>query len=129
FTMPKGSGSVESSEKDSEEIVVPEYRHGEKPPDHDVAQNDEEAEGGPEQAEPGFVRLAITPPDASVYIDGKLFGSASKLAALHGDLRLDGGRHRIEAVRPGYRGVTREVDLQPGDHLSVSLDLERNSSR
>lgn len=130
FTMPKGSGSEgpQAGEKDeNEEIVVPESGHGTQP-GGEYAEEDEE--GAEERAEePGFVRLDVTPPDASIYIDGKLYGSASRLSRLHGDLRMDGGKHRIEAVRPGYRGITRELDLKPGDHIVLNLELKPNAPR
>lgn len=76
-------------------------------------------------AAPGLMRLDVTPEDSSIYIDSELYGSASMLAGLHGDLRLAAGEHLIEIVRPGYLSARREVHLQPGNRVVLSLSLER----
>ena len=80
---------------------------------------------GAETVAAGFVRLNIRPGDASVYLDGEFLGSAATLSRLHGNLRLASGTHRIEIVRPGYRPVTRDVRLLPGDTLTMDFALER----
>jgi hypothetical protein len=144
FTMPEGSGAVtprdaKGDARGDEEIVVPEYRRGEETRggrrvdsnegDDREVQEAEPEEDDVEEAEPGFLRLDVTPPDASVYIDGKLYGSASRLSQLHGDLRLDVGRHKVEVVRPGYRSITRQINVTPGDHVNLDLDLERSVNR
>ena len=140
FTMPEGSGTVEpNGAKGDEELTVPEYRRGDDDRggrqgdsiDRDKRYGREEAEpqGDVDDSEPGFVRLDVTPADASVYIDGRLYGSASRLSQLHGDLRLEVGSHKIEVVRPGYRSIARQINVAPGDHLKLDLELERSVTR
>jgi hypothetical protein len=69
----------------------------------------------------GRLRLSIRPDDASVYVDGAFRGSAREAS----ELKLAPGRHRIEIVRPGFRTVEREVDVDPDDTTDVSVELER----
>ncbi|MFQ5702180.1 MAG: PEGA domain-containing protein, partial [Acidobacteriota bacterium] len=79
----------------------------------------------PPSEDAGFARLDIRPADASVYIDGEFYGSAARVAGLHGDLRLSAGRHVIEVVRPGYRAVRRELQIRAGDEVRLSFGLQR----
>jgi hypothetical protein len=69
-----------------------------------------------------LVRLDVRPGDASVYVDGAFRGTGGELR----QLRLPAGRHRIEVVRPGYRTVERDVELQPGQAVDVLIDLDRS---
>lgn len=88
-----------------------------------------DAEGRPEEdpgpgearGELGTVRLDIRPSDASIYVDGAFRGTARLRS-----LRLPPGRHRIEVVRPGYRTLEQEVEVEPGRDVEVSFELERS---
>jgi hypothetical protein len=73
-----------------------------------------------EDVDGATLQLDIRPADASIYVDDEFRGSASEATRLE----LRPGRHRIEAVRPGYRTVTREVDIPPGESWTLDLDLE-----
>ena len=70
----------------------------------------------------GTLRLEVRPDDASIYVDGEFFGSARRA----GSMPLAPGRHRIEVVRPGFRTVEREVEIQPGRTESLAIDLSRS---
>ena len=70
----------------------------------------------------GTLRLEVRPDDASIYVDGEFFGSARRA----GSMSLAPGRHRIEVVRPGFRTVEREVEIQPGRTESLAIDLSRS---
>lgn len=70
----------------------------------------------------GTLRLEVRPDDASIYVDGEFFGSARRA----GSMPLAPGRHRIEVVRPGFRTVEREVEIQPGRTESLTIDLSRS---
>ncbi len=74
--------------------------------------------------ESGSVRLSVSPGDASVYVDGEFRGSGRQST----NLRLRPGRHRIEVVRPGFRTLEREVEVERGGSTSVEFELERMSS-
>jgi hypothetical protein len=67
------------------------------------------------------VRLQVSPGDASVYVDGEFRGSGRQVS----NLRLSPGRHRIEVVRPGFRTVEREVEVQAGRGADLEFDLEK----
>jgi hypothetical protein len=74
-----------------------------------------------ESADMGTLRCDVQPGDASIYVDGDFKGTARQLRALS----LPAGRHRIEIVRPGFRTVEREVEIQPGRTTDLGVDLER----
>jgi hypothetical protein len=70
---------------------------------------------------PGLLRLVVTPDDASVYVDGRFFGSARQ----SGEIELAPGPHRVEVVRPGYRTVEREVMIEARGTRTLSVTLDR----
>ena len=133
YDMVRGSG-----EATSEEFARhPEAEYGSVRDMSDEDRRDREARGrddddrwdrrgagdrdGDDRRDTGSVRLAITPRDASVYVDGEFRGSGRDSATL----RLRPGRHRIEVVRPGFRTVEREIEVESGQSTSVEFDLER----
>jgi hypothetical protein len=67
------------------------------------------------------VRLQVSPRDASVYVDGEFRGSGRDASSL----RLSPGRHRIEVVRPGFRTVEREIDVDEGRGADLQVELEK----
>jgi len=158
FTIPSGSSRDEGrswnrrdeprdrggarGDRDDDEIVVPDYQQRgddsdddrddvsiRRDKDPDDGEADEPEHRRPEGAEPAFIRMSVSPADASVYLDGQLYGSAERLSRLHGELRVDSGSHRIEVVRPGYRSIRRDVEIRPGQHLSLDFDLQRSAPR
>ncbi len=68
----------------------------------------------------GELRLDVQPADASVYVDGEFYGKASQVARLE----LPAGRHRVEVVRPGYKTVEKEVDIDR-DPALITVRLDR----
>ena len=76
---------------------------------------------GRDDGDTAGVRLQVSPRDASVYVDGEFRGSGRQSS----NIRLRPGRHRIEVVRPGFRTVEREVDVQPGRSADLEFDLEK----
>ncbi|HEY5906638.1 MAG TPA: PEGA domain-containing protein [Vicinamibacteria bacterium] len=70
---------------------------------------------------PGLLILRVTPEDASVYVDGRFFGSARQT----GEIELSSGRHRVEIVRPGFRTVERDVVVDAGRTLTLGIALDR----
>jgi hypothetical protein len=69
----------------------------------------------------GRVRLAVTPGDASVYVDDEFWGQARRT----GSLILRTGPHAIEIVRPGFVPERRELTVGGGETLDVRIDLQR----
>ncbi len=77
------------------------------------------------RAEPGRLRVAVSPGDASVYLDGRFLGTGSDLAALRAGLLVDAGEHMLEVVRPGYRAENRTLSIQAGEQSEIDVALER----
>jgi hypothetical protein len=69
----------------------------------------------------GHVRLAVSPADASVYVDDEFWGAASETRRMV----LRAGRHSIELVRPGFAVERRELELAPGETSDVTVDMQR----
>jgi len=76
------------------------------------------------RAEPGRLRVWVTPEDASVYLDGRFLGSGRELGSLRAGLIVDSGRHLIEVVRPGYRARRTEVEVGEGEEQELSVELD-----
>lgn len=76
----------------------------------------------PTYAEPRVsVRLAGTPPDASVTVDDQPVGSLAKVGAK--GLSVSRGRHRVTIERAGYFPFDREIVAEDGKLvLDVKLD-------
>ena len=128
FTIPRGEGSVSiGAQAEPEEIVVPDYEPGTPGEDDEDLDVEPDQDGDREaRSEAGFIKLSVSPPDASIYLDGRLYGSADLLSRLHGELRLESGAHQIEVVRPGYRSISRQIQIRPGEHMAIDLDLRKS---
>ncbi len=67
------------------------------------------------------LRLTVIPDDASIYVDGRFYGTARDSRRVE----VAPGKHRIEAVRPGYRTFEKDVDVADDDSPSLDITLER----
>jgi hypothetical protein len=67
------------------------------------------------------LRLRITPQDASVYVDGRFYGTARDSSRLD----LAPGRHRVEVVRPGYHTYDNEIEVGGDAPADLEVTLER----
>jgi hypothetical protein len=67
------------------------------------------------------LRLQVSPPGASVYVDGEFRGTGREL----GRLELAPGSHRVEVVHPGLRTFEQEVVLEPGRSEDLQVELAR----
>ena len=75
-------------------------------------------------AETGSVRLAVTPEDASVYLDGRFLGTATQLQRLRAGLLVDAGSHLLEVVHPRYESERLTFRLAPDEEVEVTIDLD-----
>lgn len=91
---------------------------------HEMRREDSPREAYDVRGEPGRLSLSLEPSDASVYLDGRLLGSARDLARLHSGLILDPGKHQLEVVRPGYESKTVEFEVEPGEEARISVELD-----
>ena len=67
------------------------------------------------------VRVECNLPDATVWIDDLLAGSAAEWKGEGHQIRA--GFHRIEIRHPGYYSFFQEVDLPPGSRTVVNAKL------
>ena len=73
-----------------------------------------------DDADAAILGLEVRPADASIYVDDEPRGSGREVRRLG----LTPGRHRIDVVRPGFRPVTREVEVAPGQARTLEIELE-----
>ncbi|HXU44564.1 MAG TPA: PEGA domain-containing protein [Thermoanaerobaculia bacterium] len=75
--------------------------------------------------EQGRLQLTVEPDDASVYLDGRFLGTGESISRLHRGLLVEPGQHRIAVVRPGRRGVERQVTVAAGGEEELSIVLDK----
>jgi hypothetical protein len=73
------------------------------------------------EGESGTLRMDVRPEDASVYVDGRFRGTVRQ----HDGLELPAGRHHVEVVRPGFKTLERDVEIEPGRTAKLNVELER----
>ena len=78
-----------------------------------------------QRSEPARLLVEVVPPDAVVYLDGRLLGSGAQLANLHSPLIVDPGAHRLEVTRPGYATAVREFEAAKGEDVSLRVELRQ----
>ena len=69
------------------------------------------------------VRFEIEPPDAAIYLNGKFWGIAPASGKIE-NLRLPGGTHTIQVVKPGYAGIKKVISLKGQKQVTVTIKLE-----
>ena len=72
----------------------------------------------------GFLRVAGTPADAQVFVDGYFVGTLVDIEAGR-PLMIEAGAHRLELRAPGYQPTTVDIRLSPNDTLTYRAALER----
>jgi hypothetical protein len=98
------------------------YSGGDDP--YDRNPGDYSQRGGPNnqpQSGGGVLRIAVRPLDASIYVDGRFWGSGRSVSSLP----LTEGRHRVEVARPGFRTYTQDFDVNADRPVQLSITLER----
>ena len=75
---------------------------------------------------PGQLELVVEPPDAAVYLDGRLLGSGQELADLHAGLLVDPGAHSLDMVRPGYDARRLDFEVESGQTVSLQVTLQQD---
>jgi hypothetical protein len=81
---------------------------------------------GGQQSASGGVSFEITPDAAAVFVDGSYVGRAATFGPTSEPLGLTPGRHHIELQAPGYRTMTFEADVTPGQVLPYQGTLQRD---
>ncbi len=67
----------------------------------------------------GVVQLAVSPPDAELFVDGKPAGKVTDR------IRLAAGKHRLEIRRQGYVPFETTVEVRPGYPRKVEAILKK----
>ncbi len=67
----------------------------------------------------GEVQLAVSPPDAELFVDGKSVGRVT------GRIRLPAGKHRLEIRKKGYLPFQTTVAVRPGYPRKVEATLRK----
>jgi hypothetical protein len=70
------------------------------------------------------LHLAVTPSDASVYLDGRFIGTGEDVARMSSGLMIDAGPHKLSVVRPGRHAEERQFEVKTGEPLDLSIDLK-----
>jgi PEGA domain-containing protein len=77
----------------------------------------------PHSEDAGRVHLAITPHDASIYLDGRFLGTADDVARRRSGVSVDPGQHTLSVVRPGHRAEERQFEVKAGEEIDLKIDL------
>jgi hypothetical protein len=70
----------------------------------------------------GFLRLLVTPREATVIVDGIIVGTVDDFGG-RGEQALPAGPHRIRIEAPGYEAVEFDVRVPAGDTISLRREL------
>ena len=81
---------------------------------------------GGQQAARGGVSFEITPDAATVFVDGTYVGTAAMFGPTSEPLGLTPGRHRVEIRASGYRTMTFDAEVRPGQVLPYQGTLQRS---
>jgi hypothetical protein len=95
------------------------------PPQPPKGEADREGRSAP-SGDAGWLRLAVTPEDASVYLDGRFVGTGSELAGMQGGLKVAVGVHHLAIVRPGREPEERDFEVAAGEQIKLDVDLDRS---
>lgn len=88
----------------------------------DVGSKDRGTDGA--DVETASLQLVVRPPSAKVYLDGSFLATGSELTSMVGPLAVSSGKHSIEVRAPGFSTAERTFDLERGQVLSITIDLE-----
>ncbi len=76
----------------------------------------------------GFLVFQVTPPDASVYIDGHFYGITSQFSESQASLVIRSGKHKVEIVKPGYQTYMTNVEISDGKVKKIHIKLLKSGS-
>jgi len=74
----------------------------------------------------GGISFEITPQNAAVFVDGTYVGTAGEFGPSAPPLDLAPGSHRVEVRAQGYRTLTSDADIEPGQVIPFYGTLQRN---
>lgn len=75
----------------------------------------------------GSLSLRVTPPTASVSVDGEFLATGRELDLMVAPLAVSAGTHRIEVRAPGYASYRGEVMVAEGEEVTLAVSLEKGT--
>lgn len=75
------------------------------------------------------LELKVSPPNAAVYVDGSMVGTAQELGRLERGLAVKPGRHQIEVLAPGYASKSVEVEVREGQRQQIVVELDERTGQ
>lgn len=75
------------------------------------------------------LQIVVNPSSAKVYLDGSFVATGVELQSMVGSLAVSSGVHSIEVQAPGFLTTKRQVDLETGEVLIITIDLEVGPGR
>jgi len=76
----------------------------------------------------GSLRLRISPPMATIYLDGSYLASARELDLMVSPIAIPVGQHVLEARAPGFASRTEEIVVTAGELVELELVLDRRDA-
>jgi hypothetical protein len=71
----------------------------------------------------GWLRVAVTPTNAQVFVDAYYVGTVDDVNAKR-ELQLEAGPHQIKFIAPQYQTLAIDVQIMPNDTLTYRGALE-----
>ena len=76
-----------------------------------------------DERSPGYLTFDVAPSDAEVYIDDNYRGQVDGWTGQ--TVPVEPGAKRVEVRAPGYMAQRFDIEVGPGDQLTLELRLER----
>lgn len=67
----------------------------------------------------------VSPPDATLYIDGEYYGTADSNQNGEVEVMLPPGTHKIEVVRPGYESFEKQIEVGSNSTDRYGIHLQK----
>jgi hypothetical protein len=71
----------------------------------------------------GGLRITDAPRDAQVFVDGNYVGIVDDFDGAFQHLNLEAGRHRVELHAPGLTPIAFDVDVVPGETITLRAEI------
>jgi uncharacterized membrane protein len=69
------------------------------------------------------VKLEVTPDRAAVFVDDTYAGTPKEFGGLGRAMVIAPGKHHVRIALAGYQDFTTEVNLRPGQKITIKTDL------
>lgn len=73
------------------------------------------------------VKIAVSPPRAAVFLDGRFVGHTGEFQGVGRGLLVAPGEHKIRIALPGYQTFESDINPLPNQKVEVKTDLVKSS--